>query len=76
MTGRREARRTALFLLYQWDLTGQPLASLFEGEVDPFAKELAETTSSHAGTLDGSPPIPSRTPCSPSSIVVIRPGRS
>jgi N utilization substance protein B len=52
MTGRREARRTALFLLYQWDLTGQPLASLFEGEVDPFARELAEATSSHAGTLD------------------------
>ena len=29
--GRRAARRTALFLLYQWDLTGQPLASLYEG---------------------------------------------
>lgn len=53
MSGRREARRTALFLLYQWDLTGQPLASLFEGEVDPFARDLAEATSSHARTLDG-----------------------
>ena len=40
--GRRAARRTALFLLYQWDLTGQPLASLYEGEIDPFARELAE----------------------------------
>ena len=30
--GRRQARRQALFLLYQWDLTGQPLASLFEGD--------------------------------------------
>ena len=28
---RRAARRTAVFLLYQWDLTGQPLASLYEG---------------------------------------------
>ena len=34
MSGRRAARRTALFLLYQWDVTGQPLASLYEGEVD------------------------------------------
>jgi transcription termination factor NusB len=35
-TGRRQARRTALFLLYQWDLTGQPLTSLNEGEPDAF----------------------------------------
>jgi transcription antitermination protein NusB len=40
--GRRAARRTALVLLYQWDVTGQQLASLFEGEIDPFARELAE----------------------------------
>ena len=42
MPGRRAARRTALFLLYQWDVTGQPLASLYDGEIDPFARELAE----------------------------------
>ena len=30
----RAARRTALVLLYQWDVTGQPLGSLYEGEVD------------------------------------------
>ena len=35
-------RRTALFLLYQWDVTGQQLASLYEGEVDDFAREAAE----------------------------------
>ena len=29
--GRRQSRRTALFLLYQWDLTGQPMASLYDG---------------------------------------------
>ena len=34
---RRAARRTALFLLYQWDLTGQPLGASYEGEVDEFA---------------------------------------
>ena len=39
---RHAARRTALFLLYQWDVTGQPLASLYEGEVEPFAQETAE----------------------------------
>ena len=36
-TGRRQARRTALFLLYQWDLTGQPLTALYEGVPDAFA---------------------------------------
>ena len=52
MSGRRAARRTALFLLYQWDVTGQPLASLYEGEVDAFARETAETVAAHAPQLD------------------------
>jgi transcription antitermination protein NusB len=50
--GRRAARRTALFLLYQWDVTGQPLASLYEGEVDPFAQETAEAVAAEAAELD------------------------
>jgi transcription antitermination protein NusB len=50
--GRRQARRQALLLLYQWDVTGQPLASLFEGEVDPWAREFAEAVTSRAGELD------------------------
>jgi N utilization substance protein B len=50
--GRRAARRTALFLLYQWDVTGQPLASLYEGEVDPFARETAEAVAAEAPELD------------------------
>jgi N utilization substance protein B len=50
--GRRAGRRQALFLLYQWDLTGQPLASLFEGEPDEFARELAEAVSARADELD------------------------
>ena len=49
---RRAARRTALFLLYQWDLTGQPLASLYEGDVDQFARELAEAVAGRAEDLD------------------------
>jgi N utilization substance protein B len=53
MTSRREARRTAVFLLYQWDLTGQPLTSLYEGEVDPWASELAEAVTARADELDG-----------------------
>ena len=50
--GRRAARRTALFLLYQWDLTGQPLASLYEGEPDEFAKGLASAVAQRAEALD------------------------
>jgi transcription antitermination protein NusB len=51
-TGRRTARRTALFLLYQWDVTGQPLASLYEGEIDDFARETAERVVAGADELD------------------------
>jgi N utilization substance protein B len=50
--GRRAARRTALFLLYQWDLTGQPLAALYEGDVDPFSRDLAEAVTAEAPALD------------------------
>lgn len=52
MTGRREARQQALTLLYQWDVTGQPLGKLFEGEVDPFAAQLAEEVAGRAAELD------------------------
>jgi len=51
-TGRRQARRTALFLLYQWDLTGQPLATLYAGVPDDFAAGLAEAVSARAAELD------------------------
>src|SRR4029450_12560055 len=49
---RRASRRTALFLLYQWDVTGQPLASLYEGEVDNFARTTAEAVAARAEELD------------------------
>ena len=52
MTSRRAARRTALFLLYQWDVTGEPLASLYEGEVDEWARATAEAVSADATALD------------------------
>jgi len=49
---RREARRAAVFLLYQWDVTGTPLGSLYEGEVDEYTRTLAETVAAHAPELD------------------------
>lgn len=49
---RRAGRRTAFFLVYQWDVTGQPLASLYEGEVDDFARETAEAVAARAPELD------------------------
>ena len=52
ITGRRQSRRTALFLLYQWDLTGQPLSSLYEGEPDEFALDLARAVSARSEALD------------------------
>ena len=52
MLSRRAARRTALFLLYQWDLTGQPLGTNYEGEIDDFARGLAEAVAADADELD------------------------
>lgn len=52
MTTRRQARRQALFLVYQWDLSGGPLGSQYGGEVDPWALELADETVAAATDLD------------------------
>jgi N utilization substance protein B len=49
---RRADRRTALVLLYQWDVTGQELASLFEGDVPQFSRELAEDVVERHEELD------------------------
>jgi len=49
---RRQARRQALFLLYQWDLTGLPLESLFDGAPDEFASTLARAVADDAPALD------------------------
>jgi N utilization substance protein B len=52
MSSRKEARRAAVFMLFQWDVTGKPLGSLYEGDVDPFSRELAEGVAARAGELD------------------------
>jgi len=49
---RKAARRDALFVLYQWDVTGQPLTSLHEGELDPYAQELVDSVAAAAADLD------------------------
>jgi transcription antitermination protein NusB len=49
---RRAARRTALFLLYQWDLTGQPIGTNYEAEIDEFARGLADAVAARADELD------------------------
>lgn len=50
--GRRAARRSALFLLYNWDLTGRPLDRQSDEPVDPFALELAEAVVARSDELD------------------------
>jgi N utilization substance protein B len=49
---RRQARRQALFLLYQWDLSGQAIGSQYAGEIDPWARGVAEAVAGRAGDLD------------------------
>jgi N utilization substance protein B len=52
VTSRRQARRQALFLVYQWDISGTPLGSQFAGEIDPWALSLAEETIAAVSDLD------------------------
>jgi transcription antitermination protein NusB len=52
VTSRREARRAAVFLLYQWDVTGTPLGSLYEGEVDEYTRRVTDAVAAHAPELD------------------------
>ncbi|HZC30655.1 MAG TPA: transcription antitermination factor NusB [Gaiellaceae bacterium] len=50
---RREARRAAVFALYQWDVTGQAPGSLSEGgEVDEYTRGLVEAIEARAPELD------------------------
>ena len=50
---RREARRAAVFVLYQWDVTGTPLGSLYEGDVDEYTRRVVDAVAAHAPELDG-----------------------
>jgi len=49
---RRQARRQALFLLYQWDLSGQEIGSQYAGEIDPWARGIADAVAERADSLD------------------------
>lgn len=49
---RRAARRSALTLLYQWDVTERALGELYEGEVDPYAQAVTEAIVRDAAELD------------------------
>jgi transcription antitermination protein NusB len=49
---RREARRAAVFMLFQWDVTGKPLGSLYEGDVDEYTRHLSQSVTEHAEELD------------------------
>ena len=49
---RRAGRRAALFMLFQWDVTGKELGSTFEGEADEFAWETARAVADRAEELD------------------------
>jgi N utilization substance protein B len=49
---RREARRAAVFILFQSDVTGQPLGSLYDGDVDAYTERLTQSVSEHADALD------------------------
>lgn len=52
MAGARANRRTALFLLFQWDLTGQPLGDLYEGDPAEEALVVAREVAERAPELD------------------------
>ena len=49
---RREARRASVFVLYQWDLTGTPLGSLYEGDVDDYTRRIVDAVAARASQLD------------------------
>jgi transcription antitermination protein NusB len=49
---RRGGRRAALFMLFQWDVTGRELGSTFEGEADEFAWQTARAVADRAPELD------------------------
>ena len=49
---RREARKSALTLLYQWDVTERPPGELYEGEIDAYARDVTAAVVREAGDLD------------------------
>jgi len=51
--GRREARRSALTLLYQWDVTEQAPGDLYEGEIGEYARDVTAAVVRDVAELDG-----------------------
>jgi N utilization substance protein B len=49
---RREARKSALTLLYQWDVTERPPGELYEGEIDPYAQAVTDAVVRDAAAID------------------------
>ena len=49
---RREGRKAALFMLFQWDVTGKDLGSTYEGQVDDYAWDTARAVAERAKELD------------------------
>jgi transcription antitermination protein NusB len=49
---RRAGRRAALFMLFQWDVTGRELGSTYEGDADEFAWQTARAVADRAEELD------------------------
>ena len=39
---RRDARKSALTLLYQWDVTERAPGELYEGEIDAYAQQVTD----------------------------------
>jgi N utilization substance protein B len=49
---RRAARKSALTLLYQWDVTERPPGELFEGEIDAYAQHVTDAVVKDAEAID------------------------
>jgi N utilization substance protein B len=49
---RRDARKSALTLLYQWDVTERPPGELYEGEIDAYAQEVTDAVVKDAEAID------------------------
>jgi transcription antitermination protein NusB len=51
-TSRKQARRSALFALYRWDLAGQRPDAFEEDDLDEYARALVEGVAADAESLD------------------------
>jgi N utilization substance protein B len=52
VTSRRDARKSALTLLYQWDVTERPPGELYDGEIDTYAQQVTDAVVRDAQSID------------------------